>query len=96
MGDTLDTRWFDPARLNLLVGLLVFIAFLAINIRRAHGSRDGLFIRPLAGLKALDEAIGRATEMGRPVLYVPGIGDLSEVGTLAAITISSRVARRVA
>ncbi len=96
MGDTLDTRWFDPARLNLLVGLFVFIAFLAINIRRAHGSRDGLFIRPLAGLKALDEAIGRATEMGRPVLFVPGIGDLSEVGTLAAITISSRVARRVA
>jgi len=22
MGETLDTRWFDPARLNLLVGLL--------------------------------------------------------------------------
>jgi len=55
-----------------------------------------MFIRPLAGLKALEEALGRATEMGRPVLYVPGLGDMSEVGTLAAITILSRVARRTA
>ncbi|HEU4725871.1 MAG TPA: DUF6754 domain-containing protein [Candidatus Eisenbacteria bacterium] len=96
MGETLDTRWFDPNRLNLLVGLVLFILFLVINIRRARASQDGLYIRPIAGLKALDEAIGRATEMGRPVLFIPGIGDMSEVGTLAAITISSRVARRVA
>jgi hypothetical protein len=96
MVDGLETRWFDPNRLNLLVGLITFILFLAINLRRAHASQGGLFIRPIAGLKALDEAIGRATEMGRPVLYLPGSGDMSEVGTLAAITISSRVARRVA
>ena len=96
MGETLDTRWFDPNRLNLLVGLILFLLFLAINIRRARRAPDGLYIRPIAGLKALDEAIGRATEMGRPVLFIPGIGDMSEVGTLAAITISSKVARRVA
>jgi hypothetical protein len=94
MGETLDTRWFDPARLNLLVGLFLFLAFLLVNIGRAK--RGALFIRPLAGLKALDEAIGRATEMGRPVLYVPGLGDMSEVGTLAAITVLSRVARKSA
>ncbi|TMQ65918.1 MAG: hypothetical protein E6K79_03355 [Candidatus Eisenbacteria bacterium] len=95
MGAELDTRWFDPARTNLLVGLLIFLAFLTINILRAK--RGGsVFIRPLAGLKALDEAIGRATEMGKSVLYLPGLGDMSEVGTLAAITIMSRVARKVA
>ena len=95
MGTELDTRWFDPARTNLLVGLLLFIAFLAINIFRAR--RGGaMYIRPLAGLKALDEAIGRATEMGRSILYLPGLGDMSEVGTLASITIMSRVARKVA
>jgi uncharacterized protein DUF6754 len=95
MGAELDTRWFDPARTNLLVGLLIFLAFLTINILRAK--RGGsVFIRPLAGLKALDEAIGRATEMGKTVLYLPGLGDMSEVGTLAAITIMSRVARKVA
>jgi hypothetical protein len=95
MGAELDTRWFDPARTNLLVGLLLFLAFLYINIVRAN--RGGSFyIRPLAALKALDEAIGRATEMGKSILYMPGLGDMSEVGTLAAITIMSRVSRKVA
>lgn len=95
MGAELDTRWFDGTRLNLFVGLLLFIAFLLINILRAK--RGGsVYIRPLAALQALDEAIGRATEMGRPVLYLPGLGDMSEVGTLASITIVSRVARKVA
>lgn len=95
MGAELDTRWFDPARANQLVGILLFLAFLLINIRRARGG-GAMFIRPLAGLQALDEAIGRATEMGRSILYMPGLGDMSEVGTLASITIMSRVARKVA
>src|SRR2546428_10755961 len=95
MGAELDTRWFDPARTNLLVGLLLFLAFLTINILRAK--RGGsIYIRPLAGLKAPDEAIGRATEMGKSILYMPGLGDMSEVGTLASIAIMSRVARKVA
>jgi hypothetical protein len=96
MDAPLDVRWFDPNRANLLVGIFLFLAFLFVNIRRARRAQGGLYIRPLPALQALDEAIGRATEMGRPVLYLPGLGDMSEVGTLAAITISSRVARRVA
>ena len=95
MSDALNTSWFDPARVNLLVGLAVFIAFLILNIKRAKGGSN-MFIRPLAGLKAVDEAIGRATEMGRPVLYLPGLGDMSEAGTLASIAILGRVARRTA
>src|SRR2546426_623190 len=95
MGAPLDTRWFDPARTNLLVGIALFLAFLSINIIRAK--RGGsLYIRPLAGLQALDEAIGRATEMGKAILYMPGLGGMDEVGTLASITIMSRVARKVA
>ena len=91
----LDTRWFDPARLNVLIGILLFTAFLVVNIFRAR-AKGTLYVRPIAGLKALDEAIGRATEMGRPVLYVPGLSDMSEVGTFAAITICARLAYRVA
>ena len=92
---TLDTRWFDPARLNVLIGVLLFTAFLVVNIFRARAKSD-LYVRPIAGLKALDEAIGRATEMGRSVLYVPGLSDMSEVGTFAAITILYRLAQRIA
>ncbi len=91
----LDTRWFDPARLNVLIGILLFTLFLIVNIFRARAGRE-LYVRPIAGLKALDEAIGRATEMGKSVLYVPGLSDMSEVGTFAAITILYRLAQRVA
>ena len=91
----LDTRWFDPARLNVLIGILLFTSFLIVNIFRARAKGE-LYIRPIAGLDALDEAIGRATEMGRAVLYVPGLSDMSEVGTFAAITILYRLAQRVA
>jgi hypothetical protein len=95
MNPELDTRLFEPARLNLLIGLAVFILFLVVNVFRARGGA-AMYIRPLAGLQAVEEAIGRATEMGRPVLYIPGLGDMSEGGTLASITILSRVARRTA
>jgi hypothetical protein len=55
-----------------------------------------LYIRKISGLEALEEAVGRATEMGRPILYIPGILDMDDVQTLAAITILSRVSRVVA
>ena len=34
--------------------------------------------------------------MGRSILYVPGLSDMSDVGTFAAITIFQRVARKAA
>ncbi|MFZ5980931.1 MAG: DUF6754 domain-containing protein [Candidatus Zixiibacteriota bacterium] len=58
--------------------------------------RKKLFVRKIAGLEAVDEAIGRATEMGRSILFIPGIHDMDDVQTLAAITILGRVSRVVA
>jgi hypothetical protein len=52
-------------------------------------------IRRIAGLNAIDEAIGRATEMGRPVLMVPGLNGL-DVITLQALAIFSQIAKSVA
>lgn len=43
-------------------------------------SKDGKFVpqlRRIAGLEAMEEAIGRATEMGRPVHFSPGIADIT-------------------
>ena len=63
----------------------------------AHAKRGRkLFIRKIAGLEAIDEAIGRATEMGRPILFIPGINDMDDVQTIAGITILGRVAKVVA
>ncbi len=42
-------------------------------------SGDDIYLRTIPGLKALEEAVGRATEMGKSVLFVPGISDLDQV-----------------
>src|SRR5207249_2270333 len=53
-------------------------------------------IRPIGGLSAVDEAIGRATEMGKPILYVLGSGTAGDIATIAGYSILSRVAKRTA
>ncbi|MCS7385179.1 MAG: hypothetical protein NDF55_00370 [archaeon GB-1867-005] len=57
-------------------------------------------IRRLAAIDALDEAIGRATEMGRPVHYCLGLGDLVSgydvPQTIASLSILQYVARKCA
>lgn len=73
---------------------VILIVFVLVNIRRARGAK-GLFIRRIAGLNAIDEAVGRSTEMGRPVLMVPGIGELSAI-SVQALTIFAYVTRTAA
>ncbi len=88
-------QWFNLRRTNFLVATVIFCALLFWYIRRAKGGK-ALYIRKIPGLEAVDEAVGRSTEMGRPVLYVSGLGTLSDVTTLAALSILGRVAKRTA
>ena len=44
----------------------------------------------------MDEAIGRATELGKPILYLTGAHDMSDPSTIAAAVILGRVAKRTA
>ena len=76
-----------PTSLLLAV---IFIAILAAILLARRGRQ--LFIRRIPGLSALDEAVGRATEMGRPILFVPGISGL-DITTLQALAILSHVAK---
>ncbi|HBA60799.1 MAG TPA: hypothetical protein DCZ92_08265 [Elusimicrobia bacterium] len=85
---------FNLARLNNLVLLLVIIVVFFWTV--SHAKRKGLFIRRIAGLDAIDEAIGRATEMGRPIFYSTGIGAMSSVPTIASTSILAEVAKKVA
>ena len=76
-------------------GLVILISLIIIyHVRRAQGGKVPI-IRRIAGLNAIDEAVGRATEMGRPVLMVPGITGL-DVPTLQALSIFSQIARSIA
>ncbi|MDP2858750.1 MAG: hypothetical protein Q8P50_12335 [Bacillota bacterium] len=81
---------------GLLVPLLievVFAAALLLVMYRARHNMSTPRVRKVAGLDALEEAIGRATEMGRPVHFTPGTGDFGEPMTLAALIVLNHVAR---
>ena len=81
--------------LNLfIIGLLIAGSVIFFITHAKRGKK--LFIRKIAGLEAIDEAIGRATEMGRPILFIPGINDMDDVQTIAGITLLGRVAKVVA
>jgi len=90
-----DTEPVNWNLLNLfLIGLVIAGAVIYFIAHAKRGKK--LFIRKIAGLEAVDEAIGRATEMGRPILFIPGINDMDDVQTIAGITLLGRVAKVVA
>lgn len=81
--------------LHIGIPVVVFLALVLYFINAAKSGKE-LYIRPLAGINAVDEAIGRATEMNRPILYVLGLGAADEIATIASLTILSRVTKKVA
>lgn len=87
-----ETSQFANEAVWVVEGLLVF--FILYKILSARRGRQ-LFIRRIPGLSALDEAVGRATEMGRPMLFAPGLSGLDIVG-LQSMAIMSHVVRHAA
>jgi hypothetical protein len=79
-----------PARILMLV----FAIFIVVAIRKAQSGTE-YRIRRIPGLSAIDEAVGRAIEMGRSVLLSHGLGGV-DVVTLQAIAIGTSIARQVA
>lgn len=92
---TSTAEWFHAGRINILVALFLLSFFVLWFIRKAKKGEE-LYIRPIAGLEAVDDAVGRATEMGRPIMYVPGIMDMDNIQTIASMIILGRVARKAA
>jgi len=88
-------QWYNTGRTVVLISVLIFTVLTVLFVQRARGGKE-LYVRPLAGIEAVDDAIGRATEMGKPILYVLGLGAASDIATIASFTILSRVAKRVA
>ncbi len=88
-------NWFMAQRLNSFIASILFLVILLVSISVAKSGKE-IFIRRIAGLNAIDEAIGRATEIGKKVLYVPGIQSMDEIQTIASIAILGHVARATA
>ena len=87
--------WFNSTRVSVLAFMLVFYLLVMFFMERARTGHKP-FVRRLPGIDAIEEAIGRATEMGRPVLYVPGIQDIDDIQTVAGLVILESVARLTA
>lgn len=92
---TSTENYFHLARKFHLV-LIILIALVMMTFISKARKGMNLYIRRIAGLEAVDEAIGRATEMGRSMFYLCGLGYMSDVSTIAATNILGRVAHRVA
>jgi hypothetical protein len=88
-------NWYNTARTNVLIGIILVGFIVAIFILRGRRGLS-LFLRPIAGLTAVDEAIGRATEMGKPILYSSGRGGMQRPATMASMNILGSVAEKVA
>jgi len=82
-------------RFPVLIFLLFFGFLFFYYYNQARMGKE-IFIRRLAGLDAIDEAVGRSTEMGKPVVFVHGLTGLDDPNTISAVAILKYIAKKVA
>jgi len=88
-------NWFDHEKWPMIISSLIFTILVFVMGVRTKRGKD-LFIRPIAGIDEIDNAVGRATEMGRPILYVPGLNTIGDIATIASMIILGRIAKKTA
>lgn len=81
-------NWFSA----IIIGFIALVVL--INIFRAKAGAQ-LYIRRIPGLDAIDEAIGRSTEMGRPVTMIPGMTPFGVVA-VQSLTIFKYITKQIA
>tara|TARA_B100000214_G_scaffold356693_1_gene315513 strand:- start:1499 stop:2362 length:864 start_codon:yes stop_codon:yes gene_type:complete len=87
--------YFITDRIVMFLAILLFGGILMYNTRKAQRGEE-IFLRSIPGLKAVEEAVGRSTEMGKPVLFVPGIQDMDQVETVAGVIVLGHVSKMTA
>ncbi|HBL42657.1 MAG TPA: hypothetical protein DDZ90_04620 [Planctomycetaceae bacterium] len=88
-------QWFNLQRSWFAVFVVLICGSVIVFIRLARSGKK-LKVRKIAGLEAINDAVGRATEPGRSCLFVPGIQDINDIQTVAGITILAQVAETTA
>lgn len=92
---TASAQWFDSSRANVLIFTVILCFLIIWYIERAKKGEE-LFIRKIQGLDAIDEAVGRSTELGKPIMFSFGLGEIKDIVTVAALAILRQVAVRCA
>ena len=80
---------------TMFAAVMLVSTTLYYYIDRASSGEE-IYLRKIPGLQALEEAVGRATEMGKSVLFVPGIMDLDQVETVTGLNLLGHVAEYTA
>ncbi len=88
-------QWFNNEKISLLIMSLILAIAIIYYIFSAKSGKE-LYIRPIAGLESMDEAVGRATEMGKPIMFIPGINDIDDMQTIAGLTILGKLSYKAA
>ncbi|MEW5924558.1 MAG: DUF6754 domain-containing protein [Candidatus Zixiibacteriota bacterium] len=95
-GDEKTGAWLNFDTVTTLIFSIISLLIVLYAIWSVKSGRK-FKIRDIPGLKAVDEAVGRATEMGSPILYTPGWGgDIQRPTTIASMNILSSVAAKTA
>lgn len=88
-------NWIHTKKINNFIIMMILSAIILYFIIHARRNPN-MFLRKIGGLDAVDEALGRATEMGKPVLFVHGLTGMGSISTIAATNILGRIARKIA
>ncbi|MEO0071803.1 MAG: fibronectin type III domain-containing protein [candidate division WOR-3 bacterium] len=88
-------QWFNSSRLNVLILTTAISAFFLYYITKARRGTK-MFIRKISGLDAIDEALGRATELGKPILFSFGLGYITDMVVISALPLLRRIAKKSA
>jgi hypothetical protein len=89
----------SAANQSAFVSLIVITTVMLVTLYLSMKGIRKPTIRKIAGLDAIGEAVGRATEMGRPIHFSPGISALGvDTGpqTLAGLSVLAHVAELAA
>lgn len=78
----------------ILCFIFTFIIVLLWQLRRAHRGEE-IFIRRIPGIDAIDQAVGRAVELGRPISFTFGLTGLGPL-LYACLGVLRHVGRKVA
>ncbi len=84
----------EHATLGAILFMLALIGPVLWYIRRAQED-NSLYVRKIPGIDAIDEAIGRAAELGRPISFTTGISSVSPV-LYACLGVLFHIARKAA
>jgi hypothetical protein len=88
MGSLEHANWFMRVMFGAMCAIIVVSVLIAQRGRR-------MFVRRIPGLSAIEEAVGRATEMGRPIFFSPGLWGI-DIVTLQALSILSHIIKLAA